>query len=123
MTTEKIQKKTNAKTGKPKVSTRGGARKGAGRPKGSTDKVTVQGLLTALEVKSNQSYEEILIEDFLQARDTDRALAYKYHNLLTNKLLATLNTLEVTGSEDAVAQKQAAFAEAIAQITGINTKS
>jgi hypothetical protein len=119
MTTEMIQKKTNAKTGKPKVSSRGGARKGAGRPKGSVDKVTIAGLLDSIQTQSGRTYQEMLAEDFITARSTDRNLAAKYHNLILNKVMATMNAVEITNSEDAITAKQAAFAEAIAQIAGI----
>jgi hypothetical protein len=119
MTTELIQKKSKAK-----VSSRGGARKGAGRPKGTRNKVTVQDLLQAIETESGTGYEQLLVRDFLTARQgNDNHLVHKYHNLISGKILSTLATVEVTDSEDVLAQKQAAFAQAIAQITGINTKS
>jgi hypothetical protein len=122
MTTETIQKKSiNAKTGKPKVSSRGGARKGAGRPKGSVDKVTIAGLLNSIELQSGRTYQDMLAEDFIAARTGDRNLAVKYHNLILNKVMATMNSVEITDSQDAITAKQAAFAEAIAQITGIST--
>ena len=110
----------NAKTGKPVVSSRGGARKNAGRPKGSSEKVTVKHLLETLYQKTGQSYEEILMEDFLQARmNNDGHLVNKYHNLLGNKLFSTLNTIEVTDSQESVDAKKAAFADALAAMTGI----
>ena len=108
----------------PKRDGRGGARPGAGRPKGAKDRVSVQSLIEALEHKSGgQSYEEILIEDFLQARlENDRAMTHKYHTLISSKLISTLNAIEVDASEDLVAAKQAMFAEAIAQIAAKNTQ-
>lgn len=119
MTTELIQKKSKAK-----VSSRGGARAGAGRPKGSRERVTVQSLLETLDQKTGgQSYEDLLIEDFLQARQgNDNQLILKYHTLIANKLISTLATVEVTDSQDAITAKQAAFAQAIAQITGLTSK-
>ena len=118
MTTELNQKKS-----KPKISSRGGARKGAGRPKGTRNKVTVQDLLQAIETQSGNGYEELLVRDFLAARaGNDNHLVHKYHNLISGKILSTLATVEVTDSDDVVQAKQAAFAEAIAQIVGINNK-
>lgn len=124
MTTESNQKHSiNTKTGKPKVSSRGGARKGAGRPKGVRNKVTVQDLLAAIDTQTGQSYEELLVSDFIAARQgNDNHLIHKYHTLISNKILSTLASVEVTDSDDAVRAKQAAFAEAIAQITGISNK-
>jgi len=119
MTTDTIQK--NSKTGRVKISSRGGARAGAGRPKGSRERVTVQSLLETLDQKTGGlSYEDLLIEDFLQARQgNDNQLTLKYHTLIANKLISSLATVEVTDSEDAITAKQIAFAQAIAQITGL----
>jgi hypothetical protein len=103
---------------KTKAPTRGGAREGAGRPKGTSHKVTVQGLLQTLAAKTRgKNYEDLLIDDFLAARQAnDTNLMLKYHNLLSNKVLATLNSVEVTDTEDTVAAKQAAFAAALATL-------
>jgi hypothetical protein len=119
MTTEMNQKKSiNAKTGKPKVSSRGGARKGAGRPPGARNRITVQDLLTAIDTHTGTGYEELLIQDFITARQgNDNHLIHKYHTLIAGKILSTLATVEVADTRDAVTAKQAAFAEAIAQIT------
>ena len=99
----------------------GGARKGAGRPKGSRNAVTIENLLEVIEHKNNgQPYETILAEDFLQARQNrDTQLTMKYHNLILNKVMNTLNKIEVTDSTDAVEAKQAAFAEALAKLTDL----
>jgi hypothetical protein len=101
----------------------GGARKGAGRPKGSRDKVSIGSLLETIYQQSNgQDYEDILIRDFLEARDShDKQLVLKYHNLILNKIMNTLAKVEVTDSTDAIAAKQAAFAEALAKLTGVKT--
>jgi len=117
MTTEINQKKS-----KPKISSRGGARKGAGRPRGSVDRVTIAGLLNSIETQSGRTYQDMLAEDFIAARDSDRGLAAKYHNLILNKVMATMASVEVTSSQDEVTAKQVAFAEAIAQIAGISNK-
>lgn len=116
MTTETIQKKS-----KPKVSSRGGARVGAGRPKGSVDKVTIAGLLNEIEHQAGRTYQTMLAEDFIASRSGDRNLAAKYHNLILNKVMATMNTVEVTNSADEVTAKTAAFAAALAKINEIAT--
>lgn len=113
----------NAKTGRPKISSRGGARKGAGRKPGSKDNVTVKHLLEVLEARSGgQSYEELLVEDFLKARQVDTQLTMKYHNILGSKLFTTLNKIEITESEDVTAQKATAFAEALQALTTVKIK-
>jgi len=117
---EKKSVKLSKKTGKPAVS-HGGARKGSGRPKGVGESVTIRGLLETLEKKSNgQNYEEILVEDFLKARQAgDTQLTVKYHNLILNKVMVHMAKIEVTESQDQVEAKQLAFAEALAKMTGL----
>ena len=117
---EKKSVRVNKKTGKP-ITKQGGARPGAGRPKGVGESVTIKGLLETLQEKSNgQNYEEILVEDFLKARTAgDSQLTVKYHNLILNKVMNSLAKIEVTESQDLVEQKQIAFAEALAKLTGI----
>tara|TARA_R110002126_G_scaffold192247_1_gene340392 strand:- start:998 stop:1354 length:357 start_codon:yes stop_codon:yes gene_type:complete len=99
----------------------GGARKGAGRPKGNQNTISVKQLLDELLIKSGgQHYEEILVEDFLACRNEgDKQTTLKYHNLILNKVMNSLAKIEVTDSADAVATKQAAFAEALAKLTGV----
>ena len=110
------KKSTEKKTAK-----RGGARPGSGRPKGSTEQVTIDGLLTALKDKSGgKPYEALLVEDFMGARARgDSQLTVKYHNLILNKVMNSLAKIEVTDSADAVEMKQQAFAEALAKMTGL----
>lgn len=117
---EKKSVRISKKTGQP-ITKQGGARPGAGRPKGSTEQVTIGGLLEALRTQSKgKNYEEMLVEDFLQARSRgDTQLTVKYHNLILNKVMNSLAKIEVTDSQDAVEQKQLAFAEALAKLTGI----
>jgi hypothetical protein len=99
---------------------RGGARVGAGRKKGSKPLITIEGLLQQVYAQSKgQDYEEILIRDFLEARNSgDTQLLLKYHNLILNKVMNSLAKIEVTDSADAIEAKKAAFADALAKLTG-----
>jgi hypothetical protein len=99
---------------------RGGARPNAGRPKGTTDRVTIAGLLGAIEDTNGQSYLEILAEDFRAARDHDKNLTQKYHNLILNKVAATLSNVEVIESDDAVAAKALAFQDALVKLQALS---
>lgn len=101
---------------------RGGARTGAGRPKGGKNSISIHDLLSSLEQRTGgQRYEDLLIDDFLSARnDGDKNLIIKYHHLILNKVMNTLAKIEVTDSEDAIQAKQAAFAEALSKLTGIS---
>jgi len=105
-----------------KSPSRGGARAGAGRPRGSGNKVTAMTLLTEIERQSGgQDYTELLVEDFLRARvQDDKNLAQKYHHLISNKVLADRLDIEVNEDEDTVTAKRAAFAAAIAAVAGLN---
>lgn len=101
---------------------RGGARAGAGRPKGAKDRVTVSGILEALDTRTNgRTYEELLVEDFINARlDGDSQLVHKYHTLLSNKFVANLNDIVVEEVGDQVEGKRTAFLEAVNSIININ---
>jgi hypothetical protein len=113
MEKEKDQAKTKGKNG--------GARPGAGRPVGSKSHITIEGLLNQVVKQSKgQDYETLLVQDFLDARDShDKQLLLKYHNLILNKVMNTLAKIEVTDSADAVEAKKLAFADALAKLAGI----
>jgi hypothetical protein len=104
-----------------KKSNRGGARPGAGRPKGSRDRVTVQGLLETLHIKTGgQTYEELLLDDFLSARlADDRMLTLKYHNLIMNKLVSDKVSIDVNESEDIIAARRLAFDQAVQSLSNV----
>ena len=101
---------------------RGGVRPGAGRPKGAKDRVTVSGILDALEQRTNgRTYEDILIEDFVNARMSgDMVMTHKYHTLLSNKFIANLNEITVENLNEAVNDKESQFLEAVKALNNIN---
>lgn len=105
-----------------KKGSHGGARPGAGRKKGSKNHISVEELLISLETKTGgQRYEDILVADFLTARnENDKNLILKYHTLILNKVMNNLAKIEVNDSEDAIQAKQIAFAEALSKLTGIS---
>lgn len=109
------------KDGLPRPS-RGGARPGAGRPKGVGESITIRGLLETLKTRAGgKNYEDLLVEDFLTARENnDTQLMLKYHNLILGKVMNTLAKIEVNDSTEALDAKRAAFSEALAALTGIN---
>lgn len=120
---EKTMKTKETKTPKDPESKagHGGVRKGAGRPKGSRDQVSIKALLETLDRQTGgRDYEELLVEDFLLARvGQDTNLTLKYHNLILSKVMTSIAKIEITDSADAIAQKQAAFAEALAKLVGV----
>ena len=105
-------------------SKRGGARENAGRKPGSRNKISKATTETVLELlydKTGQVYEELLLEDFLKARQSNDALAHKYHHLLASKLMPDLNRIQVDEGSDAIEAKKLAFAEALGKLTGIKS--
>ena len=103
-----------------KKTNHGGARTGAGRKKGGTNGLTIESLLATIQTAAGgQSYEQLLAEDFVRARDSDRQLAQKYHHLILSKVAPSLTRVEVEPSEDAVEAKREAFAAALTALTTI----
>lgn len=90
-----------------------------GRKKGSKDQVSIKNLLESLYSKTNgKHYEDLLIADFLDARERkDQQLIMKYHQLILQKVMTSLNKIEVTESADAVEAKKLAFADALTKLT------
>jgi hypothetical protein len=119
MTTKKKEKiSTKAE---PNLKSHGGYRPGCGRKFGSKDAITISGLLDQVFTQAQgKDYEELLIEDFMKARqNNDAATVIKYHNLILSKVMNSLAKIEVTDSADAVAAKQQAFTDALAKLTGV----
>jgi hypothetical protein len=120
MTTETKSKKSMPAARK-KAPSRGGARAGAGRPKGSTTKIKIEDLMASIEVQAGVPYGDLLARNYVQAiHREDWNGVRDYDKAFMNKMIAEKVEVDVSHSEDVVAQKQAAFAQAIAQITGIS---
>jgi hypothetical protein len=100
-----------------KSPSRGGARENAGRPAGSTQKVTARLILERAESIVGKPLVDSLLEGY---RDTiidgDRKHRVIYEKILIDKVATTLFDVEVTESADAIEAKRAAFASALAQI-------
>tara|TARA_R110000868_G_scaffold21535_9_gene89176 strand:- start:7708 stop:8061 length:354 start_codon:yes stop_codon:yes gene_type:complete len=115
-------KNINQKTGKIKISSRGGARPGAGRPKGSSDKVTARHLLEQAETVIGKDFVTSLLEGYRETIiNSDTRNRVVYEKMILDKVSSTLLETEVTESDDVVETKKIAFAEAIAAIIE-NTK-
>lgn len=120
MTTEKKSEKPARK----KISSRGGARPGSGRPKGSTTKVSLDDLLSNIELATGQTYGELLAHNYAGAISrSDWSGVRDYDKAFMNKLLADKTEVVTIDTQDQVLAKQTAFAEAIRQITGITPDS
>ena len=105
-----------------KSPTRGGARVGGGRPKGSTTKIKIEDPMDNIEKVAGKSYSELLSINYVSAiQRSDWNGVRDYDKAFMNKMIADKQEVTVQDGDDAVKAKQAAFAEAIAQIAGIST--
>ena len=102
MATEKQSKKS-----------KGGAREGAGRPKGSTHKLTAAKLLQELS-NSGLPFEQALAKNYIEAQD-DKKLRFQYDQLFLGKLLADQHAIEIDETST-VENRQHAFLRALETI-------
>jgi hypothetical protein len=93
---------------------------GAGRPKGSSSKITIDRLLDAIDIQCGKNFAELLAEGYhATILDNDKRLRLEYERMFLGKVVADRVSLDVNESEEAVAAKKLAFADAIKQLTGI----
>jgi hypothetical protein len=122
MTTETKSKKSMPAT-RRKAPTRGGARVGSGRPRGSTTKIKIEDLMAQIELQSGESYDQLLARNYVGAiARSDWGGVRDYDKAFMNKMIADKSEVTTVESTEAIEQKQAAFADAIRQITGITAK-
>ena len=99
------------------VKTHGGARPGAGRPRGSTDKITARHILETAEKIIGKPLIESVLEGYRDTiLDGDRKHRVIYEKIIIDKVATTLLDVEVTESEDLLTAKREAFAAALATI-------
>jgi hypothetical protein len=104
---------------KTKSPSRGGARPGGGRPKGSTPRITMESLLSTLELHCGMTYADRLVLNYVEAIGRSEWNSVRdYDKAFMNKAVADKQEVTVIESEDAVEAKKIAFAEAIAAIVG-----
>lgn len=102
----------------------GGARPGAGRPKGSTGKVTAASLLEQAESTLGKSFIVSLMEGYRDSvLNQDNKTRVIYEKMILDKVATTLIEADITESEDAIESKKAAFAEALAALTSVSAKT
>jgi transcriptional regulator CtsR len=89
----------------------GGARPGAGRPKGSGSKLTIDKLLQSIDTKLGQPLEDQIAENYVRAL-IDPKLAHSYEQMFLNKVMADRQQIEIDETTS-VESRQAAFLKAI----------
>jgi hypothetical protein len=122
--TEKKSDQTKKRVYTKKAPGRGGARVGSGRPKGSTTKIRIEDLMAQIELQSGESYDQLLARNYVSAIGrSDWNGVRDYDKAFMNKMIADKSEVTTVQDADALALKTAAFAQAIAQITGITTNN
>ena len=80
-----------------KAPTRGGARKGSGRPKGSSNKITVETLVLAINKEIGISLEEQIAMNYKDAIDReDHSAVRDYDKFLLGKVVADKHEIDHT---------------------------
>ena len=103
---------------KIKSPTRGGARPGAGRKKGSTPRYTLEDLVSQVEHHVGMTFAERVAINYAEAIErSDHAGVRDYDKILLGKMVADKQEVVNVESEDATVQKAAAFAEALTSLT------
>ena len=98
---------------------RGGAREGAGRPKGSGNKITAQDLIDTANKVIGKPFVVSLFEGYQDSIvNGDKKVRVMYEKMIIDKVVADRQQVEVTESEDATAQRAEAFKEALATLAG-----
>jgi hypothetical protein len=102
-------------------SAHGGARSGAGRPKGSGNKVRLEDLMLDVELAANMPYTKRVAINYVSAiTREDWARVENYDRAFLNKLVADKSEVEVNDSADGVAAKAQAFQDALAKLVSSN---
>lgn len=92
----------------------GGARPGAGRKPGTTNKISAQAIIDSLEHHLGVPYADQLAVNYLDAlSQNDRTLRASYDRLFLSKIVADKVDVGVDLSEDAIQAKSEAFAAAL----------
>jgi len=115
MTLEKHSKEPEKNTG------HGGAREGAGRKPGSTQKLTAKDLLAQCEITVGRPFAVSLMEgyrDSILAGDSKTRVTYE--KIIVDKVATTMFDVEVEDRGDSVSAKETAFLEAIKSVLNIN---
>jgi hypothetical protein len=101
----------------------GGVRQGAGRPKGSGNKLTAQDLIDTAQQVIGKPFVVSLMEGYKKSIDeNNNKVRVTYEKLIVDKVLADRQQIEVTESADAVQARAEAFAEALTTLASKGTK-
>lgn len=90
-----------SKNGKPL----GGARPGSGRKPGTSTKISAMVILDEFERQTNKRFEEVLVEEFIKAQESDDTrLVKEYLQFIANKVIADKIETDVTSNGETITQ-------------------
>jgi hypothetical protein len=102
----------------------GGRRAGAGRPAGSTNKISVQSILTSVYNQTGENLEDLIARGYAESiENNDRNTRLQYEKMFLSKVVGDKINVEHSDDQQQLELKTAAFAQAIAQITGITANN
>jgi hypothetical protein len=114
---ENIEKDSNEKG-------HGGARPGAGRPKGTSNRLTAKEILDTAETMLGKPFVVSLLEGYIDTINSgDARNRVTYEKIILDKTATTIIEAEITDGKDAIEAKQAAFAEALAKLVGTSPET
>lgn len=105
---------------KQKISSRGGYRKGAGRPAGSMTRLSAAQILNTAETMLGKPLIESIMEGYIQSiQSGDTKERIQYEKFLLDKTASTAIEAEVTNMTDSLEAKQLAFRQALDKLTQV----
>ena len=104
-----------------KQNNHGGARQGAGRPKGSGHKIKVEDLMMDVELAANMPYTKRVAINYVSAINReDWRMVNDYDKAFLNKVVADKSEVEIISPEDTIAARAMAFSEALTALAKRN---
>jgi hypothetical protein len=101
----------------------GGRRPGAGRPVGSTNKISIQSILTSVYNQTGENLEDLIAQGYAESiENNDSNTRLQYEKMFLGKVVGDRINVEHSDDQQQLEFKKTAFAEAIRQITGIPVK-
>jgi hypothetical protein len=96
----------------------GGARPGAGRPKGGTNKISAIELIATADRILGKPFIDSLIEGYQNSIiNDDRKVRVMYEKMIVDKVISDKQEIEVSSPQDQITAKAEAFATALAALS------
>jgi hypothetical protein len=98
----------------------GGRRPGAGRPAGSTNKISIQSILTSVYSHTGENLEDLIAQGYAESiENNDRNTRLQYEKMFLGKVVGDRVSVEHSEDPQQLEHKQAAFREALAKLNEI----